>query len=136
MTIYLYTALLTILYFVISITVIKGRWKHKVSLGSGESNEIIHLVSAHSNFSSYVPFFLICFYLLETSDLNKYILHLLGSAFLLGRILHFASMKNQEQKFKFRKAGMILTLWPMLISSVFLLYFYFFEPLSLTSVHK
>jgi uncharacterized membrane protein YecN with MAPEG domain len=62
MVVYLYTSLLGILFLVISFAVINGRRTHKISLGPGKSNEIIHLVSAHSNFSSYVPIFLFSFY--------------------------------------------------------------------------
>lgn len=124
MAIYLYTALLGFLYFYISLSVIKGRWKHKVSLGSGESNEIIHLVSAHSNFASYVPYFLFSFFLLEQGGLNIWMLHLLGVVFTIGRLLHFLTMKNQEQSFKFRKLGMMLTFWPMLISFGCLIYLF------------
>lgn len=124
MTTYLYTALLGILYFIISLIVIKARGTHKISLGSGDSNEIIHLVSAHSNFSSYTPFFLFSLYLLEIAKVNFIILHTLGFVFLLGRFIHFLTMKNQEKTFKFRKTGMMMTLWPLIINSILLMFIF------------
>lgn len=124
MVTFLYTGLLGLFYIYISIVVIKGRWKYKVSLGAGQSNEIIHLVSAHSNFSSYTPFFIISIYLLEIAKLNTWVIHLISAAFVAGRILHFLAMKNHMKTFKFRKAGMMLTFWPMIIASSLLIYFY------------
>jgi uncharacterized membrane protein YecN with MAPEG domain len=121
MIIFLYASLLGFLYFVISISVIKARGKHQISLGSGSKDEIIHLVSAHNNFASYTPFFLLSFYLLENSGLNLYVLHLMGITFLLGRLFHFLTMKDKEATFKYRKAGMMMTLWPLIISSSILL---------------
>jgi len=120
----LFAALLGILYFNISLTTIKGRRSQKVSLGSGENNEILHLVSAHSNFSSYVPIFLILFYLLEQTTLPSFILYILGGIFTLGRILHFISLKNKEKTFTKRVMGMRLTLMPLMICSLLNLFYY------------
>ena len=125
MTVLLYTALLGFLYFYMSLTVIKSRRSNKVALGSGENNEIIHLVSAHNNFASYVPLFLILLYLLETQGTYQVLIHLLGLAFLAGRVFHFLSMKDKEQNFKHRVTGMKLTLWPLIISSSIGLFLYF-----------
>jgi uncharacterized membrane protein YecN with MAPEG domain len=124
MTVFLYTGVLGFLYFVVSLSVIKARGQHQVSLGAGETGEILHLVSAHSNFASYTPLFLIGLYLLETGGLHLWALHGLGVVFLIGRVLHFLSMKDGEQNFKYRKAGMMMTLWPLIIMSSLLSYFY------------
>ncbi len=124
MAILLYASLLGFLYFYISLTVIKGRRSNKVSLGPGSDNEILHLTSAHNNFASYVPLFLIMLYILEVNGAYSVLIHSLGVAFLAGRILHFLSMKNQEKTFEKRVLGMKLTLWPLIISSgcCFILY--------------
>ncbi len=114
----LYLGLLGLLYFWISIETIMARGKNKVSLGSGENNEIIHLVSAHSNFSSYTPFFLFSLFMLEHQTVSLYAIHALGVVFVLGRIIHFLTMRNQEKTFKYRKTGMMLTLWPLIIVSI------------------
>ena len=118
----LYLGVLGLLYFWISIETIMARGKNKVSLGAGENNEIIHLVSAHGNFSSYVPFFLLALYLLEQQTVSAYALHALAVVFVLGRVLHFLTMRNKEQTFKYRKAAMMLTLWPLIIVSLWNIY--------------
>ena len=118
----LYLGILGLLYFWISIETIMARGKNKVSLGAGENNEIIHLVSAHGNFSSYAPFFLLALFLLEQQTVSAYVLHALAAVFVVGRMLHFLTMRNKEQTFKFRKSAMMLTLWPLIIVSALNIY--------------
>lgn len=120
----LYLGILGLLYFWISIETIMARGKNKVSLGAGANNEIIHLVSAHGNFSSYAPFFLLALYLLEQQEVSASALHVLAAVFLLGRVLHFLTMRNKETTFKFRRSAMMLTFWPLIIVSVWNIYCY------------
>lgn len=122
-----YAGLLGILYFIISIEVIKGRRSNRVAYGNGESNEIVHLVSAHSNFAAYTPLFLIVLYFLEGLGLHFLIIHLLGLTFLIGRTLHFIGLKNRDKTFNKRVLGMHLTLWPLLGSSVLLIVMYIYN---------
>lgn len=118
----LYVGILGLLYFWISIETIKARGANKVSLGPGQNNEILHLVSAHSNFASYTPFFLFSLFLLEYQTVSRYALHCLAIIFVIGRVVHFLTMRNQEKTFKYRKAGMLLTLWPLIIVCVWNIY--------------
>ena len=113
----LYSGILGLIFFKISIDTIKARGKEKVSLGVGANNEIVHIVSAHSNFSSYTPLFLIQFYLLETMKLNVYLLHTAALAFTTGRVIHYLTMRDKERTFKKRKLGMQLTLFPIILVS-------------------
>lgn len=125
MLISLYLGFLSLLYFAISITVIKARWKNKVSLGAGENNELLHLVSGHSNFASYVPIFLLMILALELQKFNPLILHILCIIFCVGRVIHFITMKDQEKKIKLRKPAMMLTFWPLIIAACLNIYTYF-----------
>lgn len=118
----LYLGILGLLYFWISIETIMARGKNKVSLGAGQNNEIIHLVSAHSNFSSYTPFFLFSLFMLEQQTVSLYAIHALAVVFVIGRFVHFLTMRNQEKTFKHRKTGMMLTLWPLIIVSLWNIY--------------
>jgi len=113
----LYSGLLGLLYFKLSLDTIMARKTFKVPLGSGPNNEIAYLVSAHSNFASYVPLLLFMLYLAELNRNSAFLLHALGMTFLLGRIIHYQTMKDGEKSFKFRKTGMMLTLWPLIILS-------------------
>lgn len=120
----LYVGILGLLYFKISMDTIVARGREKVSLGPGAQNEILHLVSAHGNFASYTPIFLMMFFLLEIQNVSPVLLYILGSAFILGRMLHYLTMKDKERVFKKRKLAMQLTLWPLIALSVINIYFY------------
>lgn len=112
-----YLSLLSLIYFKISVDTIKERIKNQISLGPGPNNEIAGYVSAHSNFQSYVPLIGILMYLYEMSELTSPLLiHALGLTVLSGRLLHYLGVKNSKAPvFKFRKVGMHMTLWPLLI---------------------
>lgn len=111
----LYAALLALIFASISLETIKGRKRNKISLGVGNSNEILNLVSAHSNFSAYVPMILIMMALAENSDVvPNYGLHVIGSLVIIGRICHYIAFRG-TMNFKLRVIGMQLTIWPILI---------------------
>jgi uncharacterized membrane protein YecN with MAPEG domain len=111
-----YAGLLGILYFIISLETIRARGREKVSLGIGEHNQLLHIVSAHSNFASYTPIFLILHFFAGAWGPPLF-LHALGTAFFIGRSLHFLTMRDKERTFRRRKLGMMLTLWPLIILS-------------------
>lgn len=115
-----YLSLLAFLYFKMSLDTIKARRKHRISLGPGPNNEILGLVSAHSNFQAYTPFLGVLLFAYEQSRLSQpLIVHALGLTILAGRLLHYYGVKDASaQNFKFRVAGMRMTLIPMLITSV------------------
>jgi uncharacterized protein len=119
----LYFSLLTLLFFRISVDTIKARRRHQVSVGNGPGNEIAHLTSAHANFSSYTPFFLVGLFFLELSATSQPVLvlvmvHALGLSFTFGRLFHYLAFRTSTMNFKYRKIGMHLTLWPLLLLAV------------------
>ncbi len=121
----LYTGLLGLLFFLISIETIKARRSQKISLGAGSNNEIQHLVAAHSNFSSYAGFFLVAFALVEYSrQFPMWLLHVFGVVFFLGRVLHFLSMRTSKMDFGKRTAGMLMTLFPLIFISLMNVWIY------------
>lgn len=121
---HLFAGLLTLLYLLISALTIRARRKNRVSLGYGKNNEIEAIVSAHSNFSSYTPLFLFLLYILELESKSNLLILILGSGFFLGRLLHFIAFTGPKMNFKLRTVGMILTLTPLAIQAVLLIYFF------------
>lgn len=90
-----------------------------MALGNGPNNEILHLTSAHSNFSSYVSVFTLLLLLMElTGRYPTYMLHSLGIMFVLGRLSHLFAFRTPHTVNKFRTAGMILTLMPIVVTAV------------------
>ncbi len=123
----LYTSLLIILFFVLSIKTIKQRRKNKIALGHNENPEMLRAIRAHSNFAEYVPLNLFALYLVEAQGANPIITHFLGLAILIGRFLHSYGISQINENFKFRVTGMILTFAAMICSASYLI-IQFFKP--------
>jgi uncharacterized membrane protein YecN with MAPEG domain len=116
----LYLGLLGFFYIFLTVSVVRARWKHRVSLGVGERGEISSIVGAHENFSNYAPYFLLGLYLLEAQQFNLYVLHLLGVVFVIGRVLHFFGLSAND--LSRRKAGMMMTILPLAVLSLLNVY--------------
>lgn len=110
-----YLSLLALIYIKISWETIKARQKHQVSLGTGDKDELMGLVSAHSNFQAYTPIIILLLWFYENSALaNESLVHALGLSVFAGRLLHYLGIKNASApNFKLRVAGMRLTLIPL-----------------------
>lgn len=116
-----FTALLGLWYFVLSARTIAGRGKYKVSLGSGESDDMLRRVRTHANFSEYIPLLLIIMGLLEFKEVSQIFLVLFGASLVVGRGLHFYGLYSAGTPFWPRVLGMHLTLWPLVIGCCYLL---------------
>lgn len=118
----LYAGLFGLLYMQITFDVIRHRRRHKVSIGFGKNKEVSQIVSAHANFSSFVPFAIILLYLLETSmALPQFLLHIFGLSIFLGRVLHYVAFRGQ-MNFRLRLFGMVLTIFPLIAMSLLNVY--------------
>ncbi len=97
MTTALYAALLTIIFIVLSVHIIRWRRKYRVAIGDGGDHEMKRRVRAHSNFLEYTLFFLILLGYAEINGLPPYAVHCLGVVFIIGRCMHAYSLLKAEQ---------------------------------------
>src|SRR5262245_7889043 len=95
----LYAGILAILFFVLSIRVVQQRG-HGVSLGDGGDAKLQRRIRAHGNFAEYVPLILLMMAMLELSRYSIYLLHALGIALVIARLLHGYALSFTE-RFKF-----------------------------------
>ncbi len=116
----LYTSLLLILFFVLSINTIRKRRKTKIPIGHSENPEMLRAMRAHSNFAEYVPLNLFAIYLVESHGATPLLVHFLGFSTLLGRLLHAYGISQNNENFKFRVTGMALTFTALLSSAGYL----------------
>jgi uncharacterized membrane protein YecN with MAPEG domain len=117
----LYIGLGGLFYFVISLITILGRRRHKVAYGAGKNNEIIREVSAHNNFSAYIPFIFLMLFIYEMLMPTSIItVHMYGLFIVFGRFFHAYSILIAEKnlKFGFRQIGMLLTFVPLVGLSI------------------
>jgi len=118
----LYTSLLIILYFILSINTIRIRRKTKIALGHDENPELLRVMRAHSNFAEYVPINLIALYLVEFQGAKAIFIHFIGLILFLGRLLHAYGISQVNENFRFRVTAMALTFTAMLSSASYLIY--------------
>jgi len=112
-----YAGLLGLWFFVLSLRVSQHRWGQS-SLGDGGDARLVRVVRGHGNFAEYTPFILLMMVMLEIDHTSIYILHGLGIALLVARLLHgYALSFTQRWRFG-RFWGAALTYTVLAIAAV------------------
>jgi len=118
----IYVALLAILFLFLSFKTIKVRKKLQIGVGTGDNPELLRAMRVHANFSEYVPITLILILSVELLKGHFILVHCLGAALLIGRVLHAYGVSQTKENLKFRVSGMLLTFSTMLVSIVSIIY--------------
>lgn len=123
----LYAALLALIYIKLSFNIISLRHRHRVSLGDGGIDELQSAIRIHGNFIEYTPFVLLMMLLLEIQQINPYLLHAFGIAFLFSRVAHYVAhyVALGKTNFSIRKVAMATTYGVILILASLNLVYYF-----------
>ena len=117
----LYTSMLGILWLGLTMYVILGRWKYRVSLGDGEEKDLNRRIRAHANFMETVPFAVILLWFGEMYVLTPHVVHSMGVALVIGRVLHaYGMLFRKRSTNRFRQTGMTLTMTVMGINALWL----------------
>ncbi len=104
----LYAGLLAFLFLVLSARVIAVRGR--VSLGDGGDPVVLRRMRAHANFAEYVPLILLMMGFLELNHASPLMLHGIGAALVIARLLHGIAL-SFTQKWAFgRFFGTAMTL--------------------------
>ncbi len=124
MTTPLYAAIIGLVFVVLSVRTLLLRRRLGIAIGTGEDPELTRAMRVHSNFAEYVPLALILFYFLEVeTDVDLWI-HVLCISLIVGRLLHAYGVSQVEENYRFRMAGMILTLGSIISASTRLIVSY------------
>ena len=118
----IYVALLAILFLFLSFKTIKVRKRLQIGVGTGDNPELLRAMRVHANFSEYVPITLILILSVELLKGHFTLVHCLGAALLIGRVLHAYGVSQTKENLKFRVSGMLLTFSTMLVSIISILY--------------
>ncbi len=116
----LYVALLGLVFIVITLRVGLYRVKTKVNIGNGEDPELLRRVRGQGNFIETVPMALFLLIVMEVLGVSDTWLHILGATLVAGRILHYLGL-TEIGPFICRPLGMMGTLLPILVSSIWIL---------------
>lgn len=119
----LYAALLVLVFIALTVQVIRFRQRYQVALGDGGHAELGRAIRVHANFVEYVPLALLLLFFAEYQGLSGWLVHLLGAALLLGRVLHAYGVSKVRENLRFRISGMALTFSMLLVAVVSNLWF-------------
>ena len=114
-----FSSILALIFYKLSINVIRLRRKYKVSLGSSKKHkDLEQAIRAHGNLSEFLPIGLILLACLEVNHLPKIVIFLCGLFFLIGRYLHATSFLKEEINSSNRVLGMKITHWSIILMAV------------------
>lgn len=117
----LYAGLLGVLLLVLSFRVSMYRGRRSVSLGDGGHKDLQAAIRVQGNFVEYVPLALVLLSLAEATGRGPMLVHGLGAALFLGRVLHAQGLtSNPDGKSFGRMVGTLLT-WSMILVTAVLL---------------
>lgn len=116
-----YTALLAILFVLLSVRTIRLRRRHRTALGDGGHGMLQKAMRAHANFAEYVPLTLLLIWFVERGGRTPVMVHVLGIALIAGRLLHAWGISQAQENFRFRVSGMVLTFTTLLTAAAIIL---------------
>jgi|TARA_R110000796_G_scaffold34280_1_gene88693 uncharacterized protein len=112
----MYAALAALMIVALARNVISLRRQHKVALGDGGHQDLLAAIRAHANAVEYLPIGLLLLLLLELSQGPAWLIHLLGSLFIIGRLIHANGVSKAI--ITRRIIGMQFTIWLLIIMAV------------------
>jgi uncharacterized membrane protein YecN with MAPEG domain len=117
----LYAGLLALLFIAMAWRVVRLRQSSRTAFGDGGSVDLLRVIRGHGNFAEYVPLALLLLALLELGRMSIYVLHALGLALLIARVMHAAAL-SFGNRFKWRVRGAGLTFAVIVVEAVLCLY--------------
>ncbi len=119
-----YAALIALIFVILSVRTLLLRRRLGIAIGTGEDLKLTRAMRVHSNFAEYVPIALILIYFLEVGTDTDVWIHVLCVALIGGRLLHAYGVSQIKEDYRFRVAGMILTLGCIIFASTRLIVSY------------
>jgi hypothetical protein len=118
----LYAGLLGLVFIGLEIPIGLLRARTGVSLHDGGNKELSVAIRRHANFVEHVPLALILLGLLELDGAGPGLLHGLGIALLLARMLHPFGLDYDQMRNPLRGIGAFTTMVVILVASVALVW--------------
>jgi uncharacterized membrane protein YecN with MAPEG domain len=97
------------------------RRKHGVSMGSGDQPDLARALRVFGNFTEWVPMIIIGLVLCELVGAPALLLHLIGIAVILSRLLHVAGLRT-DRATAARSLGVLLIWASALTTGGYLVY--------------
>jgi uncharacterized membrane protein YecN with MAPEG domain len=117
----LYAAINAVLNVALAWRVSNLRRRDRVSLGTGESNDLLVAVRTHANSAEFVPLALLLMLIAELCGASSVPLHFYGGLLFAGRIAHVVGMPRKAPN-PYRVAGTALTWGAIVLASVWVIF--------------
>ncbi len=117
----LYAALNAVLNIFLASRVSNLRRRDKVSVGAGDSKELLVAIRTHANNAEFVPFALLLMLIAELLGAASMPLHVYGGLLFAARVLHVIGMPRRAPN-PYRFVGVGLTWLLIVASSAYLLW--------------
>ncbi len=117
----LYAAPIGLLAIALALRVVLLRRRFQVGVGTGGQPELARAVRAHGNLLEYTPLALLLLLLLESAGARGLLLHGIGAALLIGRLLHAWGLSLNSGVSFGRFYGTALTWAAIIVTAVALL---------------
>ncbi len=114
----IYAGILALLYLFLAASVIRQRFRRRISVGDGGDATFMRTMRAHGNLAEYVPITLILMAFAELLGTGGLVLHAIGAFLLIGRLSHGWCFLFAAHNLKVRIAGMALTLSSIVIGAI------------------
>ena len=112
----LYAGLLGLLLIGLAFNVSRYRVGLQISSGDGGHPGLKRAVRAHGNLTENAPIGLILLAAVEAQGFSEITIHVLGSALVIGRVLHAFGLARHEGRSVGRALGIVLT-WLMILAA-------------------
>ena len=116
-----YAALLALLFMALCVRTLRIRRRLKIAVGDAGDPEKLRAMRVHANFAEYVPLALLLLYFNEVRGAGSVPLHAAGMLLVAGRLLHAWGVSHAAENFRFRVAGVAITLTTIGVGAVSLL---------------
>ncbi len=103
----LVAALLGLMKLALGISVTKYRFQNKIMWGDASDDGMARRISAHANFTEWVPGTLILVGLIEMMGVSPIIIAVLGAMLIIARVLHAVGLMGNAESFN-RATGIVI----------------------------
>jgi uncharacterized membrane protein YecN with MAPEG domain len=118
----LYAGLLGLLLIGLAFNVSRYRVGLKISSGDGDHPGLRRAIRAHGNLTENAPIGLILLAAIEAQGFSEIVIHMLGSALIIGRVLHAFGLARHDRRSTGRALGILLTWLIILAASLLAVY--------------
>ncbi len=116
----IYIAILGLIFVPLTLRIGLFRFRNKVDIGDGGSDDLLRMIRCQANFVETVPLAVALLIVMELMGAGDTWLHALGATLVVARVCHFIGLSGMGP-WQLRPVGMVGTFTVYLVSSIWTL---------------